>query len=88
MATIELKTRKRSAKALRNEIRSRITQIDDTEFLEAMLLFVQTRQDVPTKLSPEMLKAIEEAEQDDAEGRLCSHEEVMKEARQWLLENP
>ncbi len=80
--------KKRSGKSLRNEIRERLLQIDDIGFLEAMLVFVQTRQDVPIKLSPVMLQAIDDAERDDAEGKLCSHEDVMKEVRQWLAENP
>lgn len=89
MATTETKkTAKRSAKSLRNEIRARLTQIEDTEFLRAMLVFMQSHQDVPKKLPDFVLQAVEEAERDVAEGRLCSHEEVMEETRQWLAENP
>lgn len=89
MTTTETKkTAKRSAKSLRNEIRARLPQIDDTEFLRAMLVFMQSHRDIPKKLPNFVLQAIGEAERDEAEGRLCSHEEVMEETRQWLDENP
>ncbi len=87
MATTELekpKTRKRSAKSLRNEIRDRLKSIDDTDFLRGMLLLVRDKE---PDLPDELLKKLEAGERDIAEGRVISNEEFVKWVEQKLSEH-
>lgn len=87
MATTEVekpKTRKRSAKSLRNEIRERLTAIEDTNFLRGVLLLVRDKE---PELPEELLKKLEEGERDIAEGRVHTNEELNAWAEQWFREH-
>ena len=69
------KTRKRSAKSLKREIRNRLNIVDDTDSLRAILrLVIKSEPPMPK----ELVRMLEEAKRDIAEGRVISNEEFMK----------
>jgi len=78
------KTRKRSARSLRREIRDRLWGTDDTDILWAVLGFVRRHVPELPELPEELVKQLEEAKRDIAEGRVISNEEFMKWAEQRL----
>jgi len=75
------KTRKRSARSLQREIRNRLNLIDDTDSLRAILRLVIKKE---PEMPEELVKKLEAAERDIAEGRVISNEEFMKWAEQRL----
>ena len=78
------KTRKRSAKSLKREIRNRLNIIDDVDSLRTILrLVIKMEPEMPV----ELVKRLEEAERSIAEGRGIPHEVVMERARKWLAEH-
>ena len=78
------KTRKRSAKSLQREIRNRVDCIYDREILREILRFVRK---VEPEMPDELARKLEESDRAVAEGRIHTHEEVMKWAKQWLSEH-
>jgi len=76
------KNRKRSARSLRREIRDRLWGTDDPDVLRAVLGFVRSNVPELPELPEELVKQLEEAKRDIAEGRGIPHEEVMARLRQ------
>jgi len=77
------KTRKRSATSLQREIRNRVDCIHDKDILRAILRYVLKVEPE----NPELERKLEESDRAVAEGRVHSHEDVMKWAEQWLSEH-
>ena len=78
------KTGRRSAKSLQREIRNRVDCIDDREVLREILKFVRKME---PEMPEELARKLEESDRAVAEGRVHSHEDVMKWAKQWLSEH-
>lgn len=91
MATTETKKTGTDPKeSLRREIRFWLKRVDNYEFLKAVRALVRNEGMVKrvvdfASLPEELRKAIEEGEADVAAGRVFTTEEVMKEARECLI---
>ena len=84
VSEVPKKKRKRSPKSLRREIRERLALIDDTDVLRMILKIVR---DNEPKMPEELVKKLKASDRAVAEGRVHSHEDVMKWAEQWLSEH-
>jgi hypothetical protein len=79
---------------LKRVILTQIAELDDPEALQEILDFLNSKlimpdsesdgwSDLPPEAQQELLEAIERSKKNDPENWV-SHEEVMKQARQWL----
>ena len=81
------KTRKRSAKSLKREIRDRLWQTDDPDVLWTVLKFIRKTVPKLPELPEELVKALEASKRSVEEGRGIPHEVVMERAKKWLAEH-
>ena len=72
---------------VKDRIINKISQIDDESFLtelEVIISNLQAGESVPYKLSAEMTQSINRAEEDIKYDRTATHEQVMKEMKEWI----
>ena len=81
------KTRKRSARSLKREIKDILWFTDDPEILQDVLRFFRKKVPEFRKAPKELVKALEASDRSFAEGRGIPHEEVMKRIKKWLSEH-
>ena len=74
------KTRERSAKSLKREIRERLHLIDDTDALRAILRLVIKKE---PEMPEELVRMLEASDRSIAEGRGIPHEVVMERVGKW-----
>ena len=81
------KTKKRSAKSLKNEIKDILWFTEDPDVLRAVLRFFRKKVPEFRRTPKELAEALEASDRDFAEGRSFSHEEVMEGVKKWLTEH-
>jgi len=72
---------------IKDRIISKISSIDDEEFLrevESIILSMESTEYKPFILSDEMKRSVKSSMRDIQNGKVLSHEEVVKEAKSWL----
>ena len=73
---------------LKKQLHHYVDMIDDETQLEmlneAAEIYVTRQTDILDSLSPEQLKRLEKSIKQADEGKLTTHEEVMKLSKQWL----
>ncbi len=77
-----------SSREIKQQLHSNIEMIEDETQLQmlndAAEAYVKQQPDIIEQLTPEQLQRLEEAIKQAEEGKLTSHEEVMKLSKQWL----
>lgn len=72
---------------IKDRIISKISSIDDEEFLrevESIILSMESTESKPFILSDEMKRSVKSSKRDIQNGKVLSHEEVVKGAKSWL----
>lgn len=71
---------------LRNEIIEKVLTISDTRYLNAIQLIVESKDSSEEilRLTSEQKEILDLSEQDIINGRVISHEELMRKERAWL----
>ena len=73
---------------LKKQLHHYVDMIEDDTQLEmlneAAEIYVTKQQDILEMISPEQLKRLEESIKQADEGKLTTHEEVMKLSKQWF----
>lgn len=73
---------------LKKQLHHYVDMIEDEMQLEmlneAAEIYVTKQQDILEMISPEQLKRLEESIKQADEGKLTTHEEVMKLSKQWF----
>lgn len=63
---------------------SKIKATSDTVLLDSVLQLLQMNEDDAYQLSPEELDRVEESRSQIKAGRSFTHDEVMRQAKEWL----
>ncbi|MAY83804.1 MAG: hypothetical protein CMP59_06675 [Flavobacteriales bacterium] len=73
---------------LRNSLIDRLLRIENVNILKAIDTILEESKvsDKPYQLTKEQIEMLKMSEDDIANGRLKSHDDLMKEAREWLKE--
>ena len=69
---------------IKDNLISRIKSSNDLDFLKALQTIFDSAEQELYKLTPEQEKSIELGRQDILSGNFRSHEQVMKETKEWL----
>ncbi|MBZ0244039.1 MAG: hypothetical protein K8F24_12535 [Bacteroidales bacterium] len=69
---------------IKDNLISRIKSSNDLDFLKALQTIFDSSEQELYKLTPEQEKSIELGRQDILSGNFRTHEQVMKETKEWL----
>ncbi len=74
----------KTTNTLKNELIERIKNSQDSDFLNALKIILDTSDNIPYKLTSNQEKAIQLGREEIKIGEFIENSQVMEEARQWL----
>jgi hypothetical protein len=74
----------KTTNTLKNELIERIKNSQDSDFLNALKIILDTSENIPYKLTSNQEKAIQLGREEIKIGEFIENSQVMEKARQWL----